>query len=248
MHILNLQLLASKDQALLAWHTVRARWENMSGKRVKIFCSDNGGEFLSDAFSANLEETGVLRQCSIPYAHQQNGKAERVIRMIEGHMYVMLDFTCLPPSLWGEAALTACYLFNQTESCALPTGKTPYEMLHKVQPNLSHLRIFGAHCFARIPPELQEKLGPHSREAIFMGYPPGVKAWQCRDIATGAFFNSCDVIFDETLSNRPFPDSDDKDEGTTSSSASPPAAPVAPTAPARSTAAPLHVEVIHHSG
>jgi hypothetical protein len=243
-HVLDLQLLASKDQALLAWRTVRAWWENMSGKCVKIFRSDNGGEFLSDAFSANLEETGVLCQRSAPYAHQQNGKAERVIRTIEGRMYAMLDFTCLPPSLWGEAALTACYLFNRTESCALPTGKTPYEMLHMVQPNLSHLRVFGACCFTRIPPELQEKLGPCSQEAIFMGYPPGVKVWWCRDIATGAFFNSCDIIFDETLANCPFPDSDDKDEGTTSSSASPPAAPAAPTAPAHSTAAPPHVEVI----
>jgi hypothetical protein len=82
--------------------------------------------------------------------------------MIEGHMYVMLDFTCLPPSLWGEAALTACYLFNQTKLHTLPAGKTPYEMLHKVQPNLSHLHIFGACCFTHIPPELQEKLGPCS--------------------------------------------------------------------------------------
>jgi transposase InsO family protein len=79
MHVLNLQLFALKDQDLLAWHTLHAWWENLSGKHVKIFCSDNGGEFLSNAFSVNLEETGVLHQCSAPYAHQQNGKAERVI-------------------------------------------------------------------------------------------------------------------------------------------------------------------------
>jgi len=88
--------------------------------------------------------------------------------MIEGHMYAMLDFTRLPPSLWGEAALTACYLFNRTELRALPAGKTPYEMLHKVQPNLSHLRIFSACCFARIPPELQESLDPaHERQYLW---------------------------------------------------------------------------------
>lgn len=83
---------------------------------MKTFWSDNGGEFLSDAFTKHLEETRVQRQCSAPYAHQQNGKAERVMHMIEGRMYVMLNFACLPPSLWGEAALTACYLFNRTES------------------------------------------------------------------------------------------------------------------------------------
>lgn len=244
-HALDLQLLATKDQALEAWWTLRARWENLSGRRVKVFRSDNGGEFVSDAFTAHLEETGVERQRSAPYAHQQNGKAERVMRTIEGRMFAMLDFAHLAPNLWGEAALTACYLFNQTESRALPTGKTPYEMLHGTKPNLSHLRVFGARCFARIPPELQQKLGPRSREAAFMGYPPGVKVWRCRDAVTGTFFNSRDVIFDETLSNRPFPDSDNDDEDVTAApvAPSPPAPPIPP--PATS---PPHAAIIRRSG
>jgi hypothetical protein len=100
-HALDLQLLASKDQALEAWRTLRARWENMSGLRVKIFRSDNGGEFINAAFTAHLEEVGIQRQRSAPYAHQQNGKAERVMRTIEGRMYAMLDFARLPPGLWG---------------------------------------------------------------------------------------------------------------------------------------------------
>jgi hypothetical protein len=84
-------------------------------------------------------------------------------------MYTMLDHARLPRSLWGEAALTAAYLSNRSKSCALPPGKTPYEMLNKSQPTLAHLCVFGARCFARIPMELQEKLSPHSRETIFMG-------------------------------------------------------------------------------
>jgi hypothetical protein len=126
-------------------------------------------------------------------------------------MYAMLDHAKQSRALWGEAALTAAYLFNRSESRALPPGITPYEALHGLKPDLSHLRVFGARCFARIPAELQVKLGPHSREAVFMGYPPGVKAWRCRDKGTGTFFNSRDVIFDESFSSRPFPD-DDSDE------------------------------------
>lgn len=134
------------------------------------------------------------------------------MRTIEGRMYAMLDYACLPQTLWGKAALTAGYLFNRSESRALPPGKTPYEMLNGMQPTLTHLWIFGARCFARIPSELQEKLRPRSCEAIFMGYPLGVKAWHCRDIATGVFFNSWDVIFDKSFSNRPFPDSDNDND------------------------------------
>jgi len=66
----------------------------------------------------------------------------------------------------------------------------PYDMLHGAKPDISHLRVFGARCFVCIPTELQEKLGPRSREGIFLGYPPGVKAWRCRDTITGTFFNS----------------------------------------------------------
>lgn len=212
-NVLDLHLLATKDQALEAWRLTRARWETRSGLRVKTFRSDNGGEFLTGtAFSAELAAAGIERQLSAPYAHQQNGKAERVIRTIEGRMYAMLDHAKLPRALWGEAALCAAYLFNRTESRALAPGVTPYEALHQVKPDLSHLRVFGARCFARIPAELQTKLGPRSREAIFLGYPPGVKAWRCRDKETGAFFNSRDVIFDESFTTCPFPDSDSEDE------------------------------------
>jgi len=48
-----------------------------------------------------------------------------------------------------------------------------------------------------------------------MGYAPGGHAWNCRDKATRTFFNSCDIIFDESFTGHPFPtdsnDSDDED-------------------------------------
>lgn len=242
-NVLNLQLLSMKDQAIDAWRLICARWENQSGLWVKVFHSDNGGEFLNTAFTKELEDMGIVGQLSAPYVHQQNGKAERVIRTIEGRMYAMLDHAHLPRNLWGEVALTAAYLFNCTESRSLLPGKTPYEMLHGAKPDVSHLRVFGVRCFVRIPSELQEKMGPRSREAIFLGYPPGVEAWRCRDTITGAFFNSQDVIFDESFSNRSFPNvnSDDDDEEdaaphstTTLPLALPPNAPSAPpAAPAR---------------
>jgi hypothetical protein len=56
-------------------------------------------------------------------------------------MYAMLDHAHIPHSLWGEAALTAAYLFNRSESRALPPGIMPYEMLHGTQPTLTHLHI-----------------------------------------------------------------------------------------------------------
>ena len=58
----------------------------------------------------------------------------------------MLEAAGLPSTLWGEAVLTAAYLWNHTESAALPPGKTPYEMVNNKKPDLSHLRVFGSRC------------------------------------------------------------------------------------------------------
>jgi hypothetical protein len=138
-NLLNLQLLATKDQALEAWEIMCKRWENCAGRTVKVFRSDNGGEFISAAFTKVLALAGIERQLSAPYAHQQNGKAERAIRTIEGRLFALLETANLPATLWGEAVLTICYLWNRTESSTLPCGVTPYEVLNGCKPDLSHL-------------------------------------------------------------------------------------------------------------
>ena len=121
------------------------------------------------------------------------------MRTIQGRSLAMLEAARLPKHLWGEAVLTASYLWNQTESRSLPPGKAPYEMVNGKQPDLSHLRIFGSHCWARIPTELQTKFGPRSHQVIFLGYLEGVKDYRIQDTTTGAFFTAHDVVFDESL-------------------------------------------------
>ncbi|KIK71766.1 hypothetical protein PAXRUDRAFT_181923, partial [Paxillus rubicundulus Ve08.2h10] len=69
--------------------------------------------------------------------------------------------------------------------------------------------VFGVWYFACIPPELQEKLGPClflqcSHEAIFLSCPPGVKAYGCHDKVSSIFFNSRNIIFDESFSGHAF--------------------------------------------
>jgi len=249
-HVLDIHLLATKDQALEAWEITCRRWENKYSQKIKTFRTDNDGEFVNSAFVTALTAAGISHQLSVPYMHQQNGKAERVIRTIEGRVLAMLHFAGLSQTYWGEAALTAAYLHNRTESRALPSGKTPYEMLHSTRPNLSHLRVWGCHGFARIPLELQRKLGPKSCEILFMGYPPGVKGYRVCDKVTGQFFNCRDVIFDENLGLPhlsgdalvPAPDlcsnSDDSGDGDDEPSAESPVVPPTSSVPSGSTSSP----------
>ena len=100
------------------------------------------------------------------YEHWKNGKMERVFRTLQGRMLAMLTAAQLPLTYWGEAALTAAFLFNLTTSLTLPNNVTPYELLKATKPDVSHLRTWGVHCFAHVPVELQTKLGNKSVECL----------------------------------------------------------------------------------
>ena len=143
----------------------------------------------------------------------------------------MLNAAKLPPSLWGEAVLTAVYLWNCTESVSLPPGVTPFEMVNGRKPDLLHIRVFGSRCWARIPTELQTKLGPHTRCGIFMGYPEGVKGYRVRDAISKVFFVARDIEFDENVPGfRSSTDSDSKDNKEVSTpKSSPSSSPTTPT-------------------
>jgi hypothetical protein len=145
--------------------------------RILALQIDNAGELLSEEFTAYLNEHRIKRRLSVPYQHQQNGKAERCIQTLEGRILAMLNGAGASLNLWGEAALCAGYLWQYTPSSTLPCGVTPFELASKSKPDLSHLRVWGSRCFARIAIERQTKLGPRSRECVFMGYPEGVKGY-----------------------------------------------------------------------
>lgn len=164
---LNLQLLASKDQAFEAWGLLQAKWERKLGLKVQRFRCDRGGELAggSHRFAVQLEAQGIERDVTPPYEHWKNGRIERVMRTLQGRIISMLVAAQLPLTYWGEAALTAAYLFNLTVTFTLPSSITPFEMFHGHQPDVSHLRVWGVRCFAHVPIELRGKLGEKSRNA-----------------------------------------------------------------------------------
>ena len=186
---LNLQLLASKDQAFDVWCLVQAKWERKLGRKIQRFRCDGGGELAggSHRFAEQLEALGIERDVTPPYEHWKNGRVERVMHTLQGRILSMLVAAQLPLTYWGEAALTAAYLFNLTVTSTLPSGITPFEMFHGRKPNVS---------------ELQGKLGIKSRECLFMGYPPSQRGYRVRDVQTHQFFTSGSVIFDENIPYR----------------------------------------------
>ena len=76
------KLLAKKSEAA----DVLMRWipqvELQTGRKLKRFRVDNGGEFISGKFTDWLSLRGVVQQTTPTYSPQSNGIAERMNRTL----------------------------------------------------------------------------------------------------------------------------------------------------------------------
>jgi len=191
-------LLNWKNDAFEAYLAVTTRWERKSGNLVMKLRSDGAKELVQGIFSEHVTAKGIEHQVTVPYAHSQNGKAERYVRTLEDTAQMLLADSGLPLEFYGDAVLTAQYLRNRLPTSTLPSPTTPFEVIEGVKPDLSHLRVWGCQCFAIIPPEKWTKGGPHRFEAIFVGYEEGRVGWRIHDM-NGKYSFSRDIIFNEDV-------------------------------------------------
>ena len=79
-------VLRTKDQALMAFTKFKVLVENMRGCRIKILHSDCGGEFLSTDFTMLCEDAGIERHYTAPIYSTENwgGGAKESICDVHG--------------------------------------------------------------------------------------------------------------------------------------------------------------------
>nr|GFB54742.1 hypothetical protein [Tanacetum cinerariifolium] len=107
------------------------RVESVNGKKyilvrlnvlVRRIRTDNETEFVNQTLRDFYEEVGISHETSIARSPQQNGVVERQV--------------------------VAAVCFTQNRSIIrLHHGKTPYELMHGKQPDLSYFLVFGALCY-----------------------------------------------------------------------------------------------------
>src|SRR6266481_9171351 len=210
-----------KSEAITKFREWKALVEAETGHQVKIYRTDNGGEFTSRRFEDYLRTTGVRHEVTAPYTSANNGKAERNHHTILSHTRAIMADCKFPPTLLGECVQTVAYLKDRTPTCRLK-DKTPYEMYYGQKPDLSHLCKIGCKAFVLIQSKDQPKIYNRSVECVLVRYSAKSKAFRCWNKQTGCIIVSRNVHFIETKDTKSCPlhykhstlgvDSEDEDD------------------------------------
>lgn len=168
-----------------------------TGRPLKEFHSDGGGEFSSNRLLNYFKEQGTKVTKTVKATPQHNGIAERNNRTIFEMARSMLHHANLSGVLfWEDAVLCAIYIHNRSITSA-NTSKTPDEIWSGKKPHISHLRVFGCDAFVHIPDADRTKLQNKSRKGIFIGYDELKQGYRVYDIETKKVIVSRDVLFNE---------------------------------------------------
>jgi hypothetical protein len=193
--------LKTKDGVLARFQEFKAQVENLSGRRIKVLRSDNGGEYTSKDFNDFCIEAGIKREYIVPYNPQQNGVAERRSRSIVEATKAMIHDHNLPMILWVEASMTTVYVQNMSPHKILK-NMTPKEAFTGVKPEVGHFRIFGCPVYFHVPKEKRTKLDPSNRKGTFVGYSESSKAYRIYVPGQRQIEVSRDVTFEEEIAFR----------------------------------------------
>jgi transposase InsO family protein len=134
--------LKAKDEVFNKFQEFKALVENLSGRKIKILRSDNGGEYPSNEFKDFCKEARIKRELTTPDNPQQNGVEERKNRSIVEATKAMIHDQNLPMHLWVKASSTTVYVQNRSPHKILG-NKTPEEVFTGKKLEINHLRICG---------------------------------------------------------------------------------------------------------
>ena len=189
--------ISNKSEVLQKFQHFVHLMETSTGQKVQALRSDNGGEYISHAFSTYCSAKGISREIPPPYTPERNGVAERRNRSLLDITRCMLIDKSLPGYLWAEAVRAAADILNLRSTKQHP-DKTPDELFFGKKPTVRHLRVFGSPVFVHIPKVSRSKLAPRSEQCILLSFDISAKAYRCFRPSTRKVFPSRDIRIDET--------------------------------------------------
>ena len=175
--------------------------ERQFGRRIKMIRTNNAKNFIDYEFQKFCAKSDIIHETSCVYTPQQNGIAERRVRLVQEKGRVLLIQSNAPFFLWGEAMLIVTYLANRIASHILG-NRSPLKLISQHLPliklgNDLQKRVFGCECYVHLYPNQKNKLSSRAIKCVFIGYSNTQKGYKCYFPTIKKIIVFRDVTFNE---------------------------------------------------
>ncbi|KAK1666176.1 hypothetical protein QYE76_054335 [Lolium multiflorum] len=138
------------------------------GRPIHALQTDNGKEFDNITIRSLLATHGAIFRLTCPYTSSQNGRAERMLRTLNGCVRTLHSMPPCPRDSAGCLAMAT--LLVNIRPCRVRWFYTPHHLLYGAPPTYDDLRIFGCRCYPNTAATAAHKLAPRSLPCVFLGY------------------------------------------------------------------------------
>ena len=164
----------SQDELILMTKEYLALTNDNWGFKTRYIHSD-GEKGLGRRWKDLLVEKGITFSSSPPHTPEQNGLAERSGGVIMTTARKLRIQGRLPHRLWPYIVAHATRLLNRLP-IQRKKWRTPFEIVHKRKPNLSHVRIIGSLAYVLIKNKRFRPAKAKLQENALMGWLVGLDA------------------------------------------------------------------------
>lgn len=158
---------------LIAEYAAAGHHSALFKKPIGILQSDAEQVYRSEDVAVLLREHGIKLQFSAPYAHEQNGTAERMHRWIgESLATLYSDAPWVPIALWNFAIMFIGTCLNLHPRVGKDFKMTPFEQFYGKKPSMRDWVFlpWGSPVLFAIPPTQRAWKGSaHCHEGAYLG-------------------------------------------------------------------------------
>ncbi|CAI7800233.1 unnamed protein product, partial [Closterium sp. NIES-53] len=162
---------------------------------LRLHC-DRGGEFSSDLLWDFCRGEGILQSFTLLTSPQQNGVAERRIRLVMEVARTSMIHAAAPDFLWPFAVRYVAYQLNLRPRVSLSETSPTLRWTGKVS-DASLFRVWCSRTF--VCDTSADKLSSRAIPCVFLGFPPDMPGWQSYHPTSRRVLPSQDVTFDESV-------------------------------------------------
>ncbi|CAI7896263.1 unnamed protein product [Closterium sp. NIES-53] len=163
-----------------------------------------GATHPSKEMQGCLAQKGIEHHVSLPYAHQQQGVAERTNRTLMTKVRALIKQSKLPLTYWTYTMHHTVRVHNLLSTTSITGNSSPHVKWTGTNGNTSMLRVWGCMVQYRPPTSTIGKFASRARWGVHLGISHEHKAWLILDLMSHKVKNAHDVIFYERLFLRQF--------------------------------------------